>query len=171
MSDKLFILLFSLYVNDLPNVCTNVDTIMYADDTVIFTQAKTAVDAAHQLSLALHNLQKCLNDSCLCLNVKKTISVVFSKPKTTVAAVKVCLGAQELINVEEFKYLGVLLDSKFSFKKHVKKLVKTLNVNIQNFRHICTSLTDTATITFLHSMILAHIEYCITSWSYRSLAK
>lgn len=38
----------------------------------------------------------------------------FSKPKTTVVAVKGRLGAQELINVEEFKYLGVLLDSKLS---------------------------------------------------------
>lgn len=163
-------LLFSLYVNDLPNVCKNVDTIMYADDTVIFTQAKTADDAAHQLSLALHDLQKWLNDSCLCLNFKKTVSMFFSKPKTTVAAVKVCLGAQELINVEEFKYLGVLIDSKLSFKKHIRKVVKTVNVNIQNFRHIRTSLTDTAAITFLHSMILAHIEYCITSWSYTSSA-
>lgn len=32
--------LFSLYVNDLLNVCKNVDTIIYADDTVIVTQAK-----------------------------------------------------------------------------------------------------------------------------------
>ena len=122
-------LLFSLYVNNLPNVCKNVDMIMYADDTVIFTQAKSAGDAAHQLSLALNDLQTWLNDSCLCLNVKKTVSMFFSKPKTTVAAVKVCLGGHELVNVEEFKYLGVLIDSKLSFKKHIKKVVKTVNVN------------------------------------------
>jgi len=46
-------LLFSLYANSLPNVCKNVDTIMYADDTVIFTHAKSADDAAYQLLFAL----------------------------------------------------------------------------------------------------------------------
>lgn len=33
-------------------------------------------------------------------------------------------------NVEEFKYLGVILDSRLSFRKHVKKVVKTVNFNI-----------------------------------------
>jgi len=46
-------LLFSLCANSLSNVCKNVDTIMYADDTVIFTHAKSADDAAYQLSFAL----------------------------------------------------------------------------------------------------------------------
>lgn len=69
--------------------------IMYAHITFIFTQSRSTDDATHQLSLALNELQKWLNDLCLCLNVKKTSSVFFSKPKTTVAAVKVCLGGQE----------------------------------------------------------------------------
>lgn len=34
-------LLFSLYINDFPSVCRDINTIMYANDTVIYVHAKT----------------------------------------------------------------------------------------------------------------------------------
>lgn len=35
-------LLFSLYINDLPQECEGIQVQMYADDTVIFANARTA---------------------------------------------------------------------------------------------------------------------------------
>ncbi len=49
-------LLFSLYINDLPSVCPNVETQLYADDTVIYVHAKTKQLAAAKLTSALEQI-------------------------------------------------------------------------------------------------------------------
>jgi len=71
----------------------------------------------------------------------------------------------ELDVVTKFKYLGVALDSTLTFKSLVKKGVSYIKFNLLNFRHIRNSLTENAARTFLHSMIFAHLVYCLTSWS------
>ncbi len=77
----------------------------------------------------------------------------------------VLLGAVELEVVNEFKYLGVIIDSKLSFKNHVKMLSKKIKFHLCNFKQIRGSLSEAAALMFLHSMIFSHLSYCITSWS------
>ena len=66
-------LLFSLYIHDLPGVCNRCDVQMCADDTVIYVHAKYTEEAALQLTFTMTNVTKWLADSCLHLNVKKTV--------------------------------------------------------------------------------------------------
>ena len=67
--------------------------------------------------------------------------------------------------VSEFKYLGIIIDSNLSFKRHVKKVINTVKFNLANFRHIRPYLTTEAAKLFMHAMIFSHISYCFTSWS------
>ena len=55
---------------------------MYADDTVVYTHAKTAELAAAKLTTGLERINHCLDQSCLSINVNKTKVMVFSKTKT-----------------------------------------------------------------------------------------
>lgn len=43
-------LLFCLYINELPNICTEAECQLYADDTVIYVPAKTLDKAAELLN-------------------------------------------------------------------------------------------------------------------------
>ena len=45
------------------------------------------------------------------------------------------------------------------------KLANTVKFNLKHFKQIRSFLTLGAARIVLHSMILSHIEYCITSWS------
>ncbi len=72
-------LLFSLYINDLPQVCQGMDLQMYADDTVLYTHAKTAELAAKKLTAAMERITEWLDQSCLSLNISKTKGMFFSK--------------------------------------------------------------------------------------------
>lgn len=95
----------------------------------------------------------------------KTVCMRFSKQSNEIKSSGVFLRGEELQLVTEFKYLGVTLDSTLSFKNHIKKLANTVKFNLKNFKQIRPFLTLGAARMFLHSMILSHIEYCITSWS------
>lgn len=56
-------ILFSLYINDLPTVCPEVQVQMYADDTVVYTYAKTKEQAAIKLTAALNKVSDWLRHS------------------------------------------------------------------------------------------------------------
>ena len=72
-------LLFSLYINDLPDVCPQLSVQMYADDTVIFLHGKNLKTITSSLTSALKEVEHWLSNNCLLLNAKKTVCMVFSK--------------------------------------------------------------------------------------------
>uniref|UniRef100_A0A8C6TJ76 Reverse transcriptase domain-containing protein n=1 Tax=Neogobius melanostomus TaxID=47308 RepID=A0A8C6TJ76_9GOBI len=162
-------ILFSLYINDLPNICPHFHTQLYADDAVIFTNAKSNSEVSEKLTSAMCCIDEWLSKSCLLLNSKKTVCMFFSKRPTARTSSNVFIKGEELQIVDKFKYLGVILDSTLSFKNHVKHMCKIVNFNLRNFRQIRTSLPENAAKMFLHCMIFSHIEYCITNWSLTSL--
>lgn len=156
-------LLFSLYINDLPDVCNDVHFQMYADDAVVLTHGKSYSEVSKTRTSCMSNVQERLTAACLYLNTQKTVCMAFSKRLVVLRNSNVFLRGEELSLVTEFKYLGVILDPTLSHKKHVKKVSRTINFNLSNFRQIRSSLTAKI---FMHSMIFSHIEYCLISWSF-----
>ena len=103
-------LLFIIYVNDLPKMCSNVDILLFADDTNI-----TAIGCSDaEISMDLIKIEKWLIANKLVLNSSKTYQLDFRSASkqsfmlnnTAISVVPMC------------KYLGVCLDSKFSFQSH-----------------------------------------------------
>ncbi len=158
-------ILFSLYINDFFDICDGFQAQLYADDAVIFAPAKSTEEAAQTLSAAMVHVQEWLIKSCLSLNVKQTVCMMFTKQPVKIESSGVFLGGEELVLVTEFKYLGVILDPTLSFRKHIKKVCNSVKYGLANFRQIRNSLTDSAALMFFHSMILSHIDYCLPSWS------
>ena len=138
---------------------------MYADDAVIITHGKDDISVGSKLTNALSRVQVWLRDSCLMLNTKKTVCMVFSKKSTKLDRSHVFLEGVELELVPHFKYLGVITDSNLTFKKHIKKVSSTVKFSIQNFKHIRPFISTEAAKAYLHCMILSHLEYCSIVWS------
>ncbi len=86
---------FSLYINDLPDVCT-VHSQMYADDVVIVSHGKTPKEAAQIMTTVLTRIQGWLIDSCLHVNTKKTVCMFLSKKPVEAVSSNVFLGNEEL---------------------------------------------------------------------------
>ncbi len=114
-------LLFSLYVNDLPNVCLISDIQMYADDTVVFVHANSADQAAVQLTNSTLKITEWLKHNCLQLNLSKTVCMFFNKSKSCCAEPDVVIDGERLQVVSDFKYLGVYIDSNLTFRSHYQE--------------------------------------------------
>lgn len=124
-------LLFSFYINDFFDVCKGVNAQLYADDAVIFAPAKNTTEAAQTLTTAMVHVQDWLTKTCLSLNVKKSVGMIFAKQPPKIVHSGVFLGGEELALVNEFRYLGVTLDSTLSFRKHIKRCLIPLNTTWQ----------------------------------------
>lgn len=161
-------ILFSLYINDLPLVCSSVSIQMYADDTVLYVHGKNKQQAANILTEVLVHVSDWLSNSYLHLNISKTVCMYFSQKPTVIPHPDVFVKGEKLKVVSDFKYLGIILDSQLTFQKHAKKVAKIIQFNLANFRHIRPCLTIEAAKLFMHSMTFSHITYCFTSWSQAS---
>lgn len=64
-------LLFSKFINDLPNSCNNVEFQLYADDAVIFTGARSIQESTSVLTSAVAPVNECF----LTLVVKNCIAM------------------------------------------------------------------------------------------------
>ncbi len=95
-------LLFSLYINDLPDVCRTVHVQMYADDVVIVSHGRNLTEASLILTPVLTSIQDWLLESCLLLNIKKTVCMMFTKKPVVVTASNVFLGQEKLELVTQF---------------------------------------------------------------------
>lgn len=76
-------ILFSLYINDLPDVCPDIGLQMYADDTVVYASGKTCTFVAEKLNANLDKISTWLSSCCLILNTKKTNCVLLHQKTTS----------------------------------------------------------------------------------------
>ena len=58
-------ILFSLYINDLPDVCPDIGLQMYADDTVVYASGSSCTSVADKLNTNLDKISSWLVSSCL----------------------------------------------------------------------------------------------------------
>ena len=158
-------LLFTLYINDFPSVCPDTNTQMYADDTVIYVHGGSMTQVANELTNSMAHVTARLKQCCLQLNVSKTVCMFFTKTNSSSVEPDVFVSGERLQVVSEYKYLVVLIDSKLSFKAQVKKVCNRVKFNLSNFRFIRDYMS---TEMYMHSMVISHIIYCLTTWSQAS---
>ena len=95
----------------LTTVCPEVETIMYADNTVLFVHGRSKADDADTLTRSMAKVTSWLQECCLQLNVSKTVSMFFCKTNRSTSDHHIMVEGAKLQVVSEFKYLGVLIDS------------------------------------------------------------
>lgn len=99
------------------------------------------------------------------LNTSETVCMYFSKRPLNLKQSNIFLVGAELELTPEFKHLGVILDPTLSFKCHINKVSQVLKFNNRNFNHIRNTLNMNVAKTYFYSMIISHMDYCLTSWS------
>ncbi len=120
---------------------------------------------ANELTESLVHVAAWLEQSCLQLNISKTVCMFIAKTKDLSVVPDVFVSGERLQVVSEYKYLGVLIDSKLSFKAQVNRV----RFSLSNFRFIRDYMSSDAALIYMHSMIISHITYCLTTWSHASI--
>ena len=121
-------LLFSLYINELHDCLEHCSSIMFTDDTSVFTCEKDIAKLILKGNADLQNIHVWLAFNKLSLNVKKTNCILF-KTKSSISQqlpIKLTLRNETINQVHSTKFLGLTLDENLSWKMHMQYLLNQI---------------------------------------------
>ena len=118
-------LLFSLYVNDLPNTVKECNLHMYADDVQLYKSCNN--NSMRQCIVDVNSDLQAVNNwasaNGLCLNPAKSKYIVISRRPVNCCDIRLYINDIEIELVQKAKNLGIIFNSKLSFDDHVNLTV------------------------------------------------
>ena len=132
--------------------------------------ACTAILAILELQVALEReftkISNWYTDNRLTINVKKTkLMLAGSKRMLSLFEdFELQSNGTQIDRVQSFKYLGVTMDSKWSWKPHISNLLKKLGHCLSLFNRIFHMLDNRTRIAFYNGLVLPHLDYANTVW-------
>ena len=160
-------LLFVIYINDIPSICLLSKFILYADDANIIISAPTIEEVHIRTQKLIDNLIKWVDSNGLALNIEKTKFMIFSRSETTLNKPLLLLG-KRILQIKEAKFLGVIIDEKLTWTKHVKTVKSKMSRYIGVLCKIKSYLPLSSRIQIYHSLIQSHVNYCCLVWGFSS---
>lgn len=161
-------LFFIIFTSDLGISLEN-ELISYADDTTLFSSIQSPSNREEVAASLNRDLAK-INSWCqlwgMRLNANKTHSIVFSRSRTLDPPhPDLFLSGEEIEEVEDVRLLGVTLDSKLTFEKHIRSLSSAIAQKTGLLRKCFrTFACDSTVIKSFYAFILPHFEYCAPVW-------
>ena len=152
--------LFIIYVNDLlahPNM-KDVSTVMYADDTVIYTSHTDPAVAVSQLQGAMDAVVGWCNINKLTINENKTKYTMFLRKPSNVKY-KITCNSIALEHVNSYKYLGADIDHTLTMDLFISNVCKKVNFKIYMFKKIRKYVTKYSAIMIYKQTILPYFDY------------
>ena len=157
-------LLFLLYINDLPNISKKLSFYLFADDTNIFYQSSDLNSLQKTINQELRKLSLWLNANRLALNISKTNFVIFAAKNKPLKNVTILLNKKAIQQNDYVKYLGVLIDSRLTFKHHITSISLKLSRTTGAMRRIRNYVSDKTLLMIYHSLIYPHLLYGVSVW-------
>ena len=159
-------LLFIIYTNDLPSCLKNSKTILFADDTTIYSTAPHLNQAYVNLNTDLNSLADWFKANKLSLNVNKTVYMVFSNNHADHDnhQFELKIGPERITRVTETRFLGIILDNKLKWNHHIKHVKTKLSSSLYAIRMAKNILASHQLKTVYNSLFQPYIDYGIILW-------
>ena len=124
-------IIFKIYINDLIEYCNNCKISIFADDIAIWYSSKHLGLAEKKVQEDLHSISSWVQINHLKLSATKSKAMIFTRCRKA-KSVKLYITDTIVEVTPEYKFLGVILDSKYIWKAHIDTVIlkckKRLNI-------------------------------------------
>jgi len=160
-------ILFNIFINDLVYFIKS-DLGNFADDNTISDSAKTIPDLIKSLEHESNNAIEWFNMNLMIVNPDKFQAIILNRNSRDQGTYTLKFDNNEIQTSPEVTLLGIEIDNKLNFIKHIHQLVKKaggqLNFLIRNKKF----LNYNAKKIVIESFILANFNYCPLVWHFCS---
>lgn len=162
--------LFLLYINDICNVSKILKFHIFADDTNILYSNKCIKKLESTMNTELEKLQIWFIANKLTINTKKTNFVIFHSSRRLIVPINIQIfdyKTNKFLPLDQknyVKYLGVLLDSKLSWKPHIDYISGKISRMAGIFSRLRHFIPKRTLIKMYNSILQPILTYGIASW-------
>ena len=157
-------LLFLIYINDLPEGIQS-EIKLFADDTFLFNTTKDIQRGIATLNQDLNRIETWAKQWLVTMNPQKTKAILFSNKRTPSVVTDLKMHNTDIQMYSSFKHLGLMLDSKLTWKNHVEYITKKANKSLSSIHRLKSKLPSKILLTAYKSMVRPIVEYADVVWS------
>ena len=157
-------LLFIVYTNDLPNSILTAKSILFADDTTLYTSSNNMTELFNSVQRDLDSLSDWFKANKLSLNATKTNYVLFNKNNIGTVNYDLRINNVSIKRINVVKFLGILIDDKLEWKDQTqacKNKITSAIYAIKKTKHI---LSQHLLRTIYYSLVYPHLTYGVSLW-------
>ena len=153
-------LLFLLYINNINKNFIHSKIKLFADDTVLYTSSTIVDDAKDQLQTDLDILDLWCRQHKLSINTNKTKTVLFGTRRfnNNITCTNLAIAGDEIMFVDEYKYLGIILDKNLTYSKHIKYIQGLAAHKIYMLSKIRSCINQSTAIQIYKTKILPYFD-------------
>lgn len=158
-------LLFLVYINDIQMVIRHSEILLFADDLKIFKQI-CSIDDANNFQLDLDAVCNFFQSIYIPINFSKCVCMRFTRNIINRFDIFYSLNSNTLSFSNNYDDLGVIFDTKLSFKPHFGKIV-TKGFRMLGFLFRSTSHFSTVKpyLLLYNTLVRSQLEYCVQIWN------
>ena len=152
-------LLFLIFINDLP---INLESVVkiFADDTSLFSIVKDPISCATNHNYDLERIIDWANQWKMYFNPDASKQeVYFSRRTVSLTSPPLIFGNSSVSNCDYHKHLGLLLDNKLVFDRHLREQISKANKGIGLLKRLRKFLPRDSLLTIYKSFIRPHVDY------------
>ena len=149
---------------DICNSSNDVKFLLLADDTTIYLQGHDIINLTTTLNKELVKVNNWISSNKLTLNLNKTKYMISSPIITPQITTFITINNINISQVNEFKFLGVLIDSKITWKQHIDFLNSKLSLLTGIIYRLRYYLNEKCLRLIYFSLIYPHLHYCCAIW-------
>lgn len=163
-------LLFSIYINDIKNLCLTGKLFLYADDICLFYPYKheTAVKAYMERDAALIFEFSRINK--LVLNASKTKLLRFRPYTQRNNNFSIHVDGKEIMEVNSIKYLGIHLQNNLSWNQHIQCLKTKAAQAVGILYKFKNKFEKETKLLIYNALIQSHFNYLAIVYGYKNSA-
>ena len=165
-------LLFLIYMNDISFSSSCFHPVIYADDTTLnatlnYFKLENSNSIDSTINTELEKIHSWLKVNKLSLNLHKTKAMVFHMPNRKVNIPRLKLDDHEIQIVDEFNFLGFVLDKHLTWDKHLKMLATKISKISGVLCRLKHFLPQRILLSIYNSLVLPHFTYGILLWGHK----
>ena len=167
-------LLFLIYMNDIDEASSALNSILFADDSTfmstinaVFPNRKIDARFEENMNKELEKIYNWLAVNKLSLNARKTKYMLFHTKGTKFDYIpKIVINGTDIERVTNFNFLGLTINEKLSWKPHIDKIANKISKYSGVLCRLKNFLPPHILKTIYCSIIQSNLNYALLAWGF-----